>query len=91
MQILIDIPNNEYERIVKDPYYENIYGKSICKIIKKGIPLPKKHGDLIDRDELKRYAGWYNLATDKSIHAVLTKEIDWVKPVIERTKEGDNE
>lgn len=91
MQIVIDI-SEEYYNEIKE--HENFIrrSKNPWKIaVLNGTVLPEKHGDLIDRDELKKYAGWYNLATDKSIHAVLTKEIDWVKPVIERTKEGENE
>lgn len=88
MQIVIELAEQYYSALQKFP-------ESMCNItmlaVKNGTVLPESHGDLIDRDELKRCAGWYNLATDKSIHAVLTKEIDWVKPVIERTKEGENE
>lgn len=47
MQILIDIPNNEYKKIIKDPYYENIYGKSICNIIKKALPYQRNTEGLL--------------------------------------------
>ena len=92
MQILIDISEEYYNEMKKIEWYLREYGSYIDFAVLDGIILPEKHGDLIDRDELERYAGWYNLATyDKSIRAVLTKDIDWVKPVIERTKEGDND
>ena len=53
MQIVIDIPKSTYEYIAKlvnagkEPlgYFE--------RIIMRGIPLPKGHGDLINRDALK--------------------------------------
>lgn len=91
MQVLIDIPSEWITDLKNGCFGAKHNAYDLAGAIMNGIVLPDSHGDLIDRDELKRYAGWYNLATDKSIHAVLTKEIDWVKPVIERTKEGENE
>jgi hypothetical protein len=91
MQVLIDIPSEWITDLENGCFGAKYNAYDLAGAIMNGIVLQDSHGDLIDRDELKRYAGWYNLATDKSIHAVLTKEIDWVKPVIERTKEGENE
>lgn len=88
MQVLIEIPELKY-KVIQNACYHSLASHDMANMILNGIVLPESHGDLIDRDELKRYARWYNLATDKSIHAVLTKEIDWMEPVIEGTKEGD--
>ena len=86
MQILIDISEEYYNEMKEIEWYLREYGAYLDRAVLDGTILPETHGDLIDSNELKRYAGWYNLATDKSIHAVLTKEIDWVKPVIKGTK-----
>lgn len=51
MQIVIDIPEEEYDmfRIM----YSSGMGNSAVKRILNGTPLPKGHGRLIDADELK--------------------------------------
>ena len=45
MQIVIEIPEEEYEKNKKNrcDYH------TLCTAIKNGTPLPKNHGDLIDR------------------------------------------
>lgn len=49
MQILIDIPNVMYKKIISGEYK---YWSSFRSIIQHAIPLPEKHGDLIDRDKI---------------------------------------
>lgn len=81
MKIVIDISEYDLSSVkIGNTGFGQVY--SILESIRNGIVLPKSHGDLIDRDELKKYAGWYNLATDKSIHAVLTSELYYIEPVI---------
>ena len=51
MKIVIDIPNENYvDDIVDelDDFLTDYFCGTVCKI----IPLPKGHGDLIDRNEL---------------------------------------
>ena len=50
MQIVIDLSDEEYEKNKKNrcDYH------TLCMAIKNGIPLPKNHGDLIDRRDLKK-------------------------------------
>ena len=50
MEIVIKIPDKMYE----DAKSGKDIGESryITQVIKKGVPLPKAHGDLIDRDKL---------------------------------------
>ena len=58
MKIVIDIPNEHYENLAKianagkEPlgYWE--------RVVMCGTPLPKGHGDLIDRKELEMYGTW---------------------------------
>lgn len=55
MKLIIDIDDNEYTEIKmsaeifrsKDMIVPHLY-----KVIESGIPLPKGHGDLVDRDRL---------------------------------------
>ena len=46
MQIVIDIPDEKYDRLL----YQDII--SLRSYVENGIVLPKGHGDLIDRREL---------------------------------------
>lgn len=75
MQIVIDIPNEDYEYI-KDRYdIDNVMVQSnLIDSIMNGKTLPKGHGRLIDADELKKY---------------YTHDTDWEYPV--NTNEYVNE
>ena len=52
MQIVIDIDDNLYTRLFDkgDEYVADM--RRACVAIRKGTPLPKGHGRLIDADEL---------------------------------------
>ena len=52
MQIVIDIDDNLYTRLFDngDEYVADM--RRACVAIRKGTPLPKGYGDLIDRKEL---------------------------------------
>jgi hypothetical protein len=54
MQIVIDIDDKLYE-IIKDPNkLSTMYHASKCaEAVRNGIPLPKGHGDLIDKDDMR--------------------------------------
>lgn len=50
MKVLIEIDDKDYADIMSDSernlnHYE--------RLIKRGVPLPKGHGDLVDRNDLK--------------------------------------
>lgn len=51
MQIVIDIPRNVYKHI-KDFDIQGDDSYTVIKAVFDGTPLPKNHGDLIDRNEL---------------------------------------
>lgn len=56
MQIVIDIPEEEYE-FIREHEKENPLGWLSTKTIVRnaiinGTPLPKGHGDLVDRDDV---------------------------------------
>lgn len=53
MQIVIDIPKDVYEDILKHSTEIQAEGYIIAGAVLHGIPLPKGHGRLIDADYLK--------------------------------------
>jgi len=82
IELIIKIPEEVYEEIKNGVDIEIHYGEHIVvkdtwasEIIKNGTPLPKGHGDLIDRNELienginKGFCDWYDEI--KSINAII--------------------
>ena len=66
MQIVIEISEEEYQRAK-----ENKYIFPPCEVyqaIRNGIPLPKYHGDLVDRNSFEYL---------KAIHDAIHGEIAW--------------
>ena len=55
MQIVIDIPEEDYILATKEDFSAIYNGNHIAKAIKNGTPLPKGHGRLIDADVLLKY------------------------------------
>ena len=59
MQIVIDIPEEEYKHwrtiksIISEYYNYKEYMSKVHAAIADGTPLPKAHGNLIDRDVLE--------------------------------------
>ena len=64
MQLIIDIPDEKYERIIKDAqarmYHTNDLFELIT-ILENGTPLPKGHGKIIDVNEAINYIDDYAL------------------------------
>ena len=57
MKVVIDIPENDYRLACN---YPDALISIYAHYIKKGIPLPEKHGKLIDADALiAKYGDWY--------------------------------
>ena len=52
MLIVIDIPEEDYNRIKDIPEAFNSLPTRAFKSIKNGTPLPKGHGRLVDADDL---------------------------------------
>ena len=83
MQIVIDIPDNKYQWIKDSPVtYDNEY----CKAIRRGTPLPKGHGRLIDADELEECKEIMNTISGESKYAVRMDDIRNMSTVIEADK-----
>lgn len=81
MQIVIDIPEEEYQNYLKmrPSYPEGVF--CYIKAIQNGTPLPKGHGRLIDADALKDE--WKEGFHRKMVEAIM----DDAPTIIEADKE----
>ena len=52
IELVIKIPEELYNHIMNDNVYFLEDGEKLHDIVKNGIPLPKGHGDLIDRNSI---------------------------------------
>ena len=52
MQIVIDIPDRIY-KIIQNKKLNIIDDEILEQAVKNGTPLPKGHGDLVDKNDLK--------------------------------------
>lgn len=69
MQIVIDIPEEDYEYLKK----HNKHG--LYSSILNGITLPKEHGNLVDYEELKNNAREYGAYTEATLSHIKPKII----------------
>ena len=100
MKIVIDIPKEQYEIIKELAKNQNSFcpeADSAEKIISRGTPLPKNHGDLIDKEKLKENInGWYAFMKNICKQPCMTLKqeeiigkIDMMKPIIEAENEEE--
>ena len=87
MQVIVEIDDNLYTRLFDngDEYVADM--RRACVAIRKGTPLPKGHGRLIDAEELMCVADsdYY----DGEYHAVSIKEIKYAKTIIPATEDEE--
>ena len=92
MKLIIDITEEQYKDckiVVDSPFDLAPIIKSFCIPIVNGIPLPKGHGDLIDRDECLKIKMTDLYDKDGvTMYAVPTGNILRMKPIIEADKEN---
>ena len=91
MQIVIDIPEEMYQNVLNGTYCGTLYEE-----LKKGTPLPKGHGDLIDRNELKSTSyevlvedGGQILDGYSAYNGLTEDDIDSAPTIIEADKEQE--
>lgn len=60
MQIAIDIDENLYTRLFDNGDIDIAEMLKACVAIRKGIPIPKGHGKIIDTDKIE----WYGCTTE---------------------------
>ena len=84
MQIVIDIPDNEYKQICELRLHNRTFYDDA---IRNGTPLPKGHGRLIDADKLK---SMYSINQGNFNTVVgIQKWIDHTETIIEADKEQE--
>lgn len=94
MKLIIDIDENVFTRlfdngienyaIVNDDLF------AIAKAIRNGTPLPKGHGDLIDRNELLKHydsTTYHNGIEERKIHFIQIGYVYDAPTIIEADKE----
>ena len=88
MQIIIDIDDNLYTRLFDngDEYVADM--RRACVAIRKGTPLPKGHGRLIDADELKKIIKENDILTMAGFSVRLC-DIDNTSTIIGADKESE--
>ena len=82
MQIVIDVPDSTYNDLRYAKQYNPRFLSDYEKIILSGTPLPKGHGDLIDRNEIKRK---YKSDGNWNLH----KAVDSMPTIIAADTESD--
>ena len=92
MKLIIDIPEDVFKRTV---FYREFYDLNDCvttvKALEKAVPLPKGHGDLIDRRELKKEV-YTTTEWNGDIHRIIYEaSIDDAPTIIEADKGEKNE
>ena len=86
MNVMIDIPESLYTSLKERPatHAENL---ALYEYITNGIPLPKRHGRLIDADALD-----VGQVADGCGYKYITKyELDNAPTIIEADKEQEND
>lgn len=74
MEVVINIPDETYKATCNGSMLPPDV-KNVVEAIKNGTPLPKGHGDLIDRRELKECMEIMNTIKGESKYAVRTEDI----------------
>ena len=72
MKIVIDIPKEEYARIMGMDHFKRTYEQDM---IYDGTPLPEHHGDLVDKGDIL-----HDLDCDEEMR--LGKNVEWVREVV---------
>ena len=83
IEVLIKIPEEVYKQFRKDQKEKYVSAMISTDIIANGIPLPKRHGRLIDADALNR--------KDVNCANVPMNFINTAKTIIEADKESEDE
>lgn len=87
MKIVVDVPDEEYESYALAITFG--MGSVAIRRILNGTPLPKGHGDLIDRNELEECKEIMNTITGESKYAVRMDDVRNMPTIIEADKEYD--
>lgn len=96
MKLIINIPEDRYNEILKDDYIpDGNFRRNCIQAIKNGTPLPKGYGRLIDADKLELDYDWCEYDNDNGQLVVLGYQaysdnaINTAPTVIEADKENE--
>ena len=94
MQVVIDIPDKDYQNLKAKDKFDDMYLNYYEKLIVNGIPLPQNHGDLIDSNGLKASMFCYMKDMNKSytaryVMSVAKGLVDFQKPLIKADVEEE--
>lgn len=93
MKLIIDIPKDIIESAKSNPnYYPTYHFEKIWRAIANGMPLPKGHGDLIDRNDLLKHydsTTYHNGIEERKIHFVQIGYVNDAPTIIEADKESE--
>ena len=81
MQVVIDIPEEEYRKVLDGRASVSIMRNTI----KNGTPLPKGHGRLIDMKKLQKFVSDYT--EHDAVQLILADREDYLPTIIEADKE----
>lgn len=84
IELVIKIPEEKYNQIINSYQGSNVRPKDYEIAIINGTPLPKGHGDLIDRGELKTHFIGTEQGTDLEVY--LESTIINAPPIIKADK-----
>lgn len=93
MQIVIDIPDDFYERVNKDGCMSYTDAEVVVNAFYRGEVLPKGHGRLIDADALEYTCnsdecGMLTGCDNCQYHIITEWELDRAQTIIEADKEA---
>lgn len=97
MQIVIDIPDNQYKKLVNPYQHNEAISTQLKEIVRNGTPLPKGHGRLIDAEKLAKeinraWTLWEKKGEDCYLFSdVLTPMLVSQQTIVEADKEADKE
>lgn len=90
MQIVIDIDENLYTRLFDNGVDNYDDAVDMAKVIRKGTPLPKGHGDLIDRDDLLADSYYIDDWGGNEVNIVDVMTVKMTDAIIEADTESEN-
>ena len=86
MQILIEIPEKTYKDFMEDW----VSSTEIVHAVRHGVVLPKKHGDLIDRDRfLEELDDFWTQR--RFLSYVLIRDLAYMSPTVIRERDGEKD
>ena len=90
MQIVIDVPKIDYEAIMLDKQYDARRLTHYERVIANGTPLPKGHGELIDRNKIEYLKAIHDAKYGHIPWSEATARIKYSAPtIIEADKESE--